>query len=302
MVLRTRPRQLRRRRAARVFRAAEKRRFAGETPPARRFSKTDLGKYLNAWDGLPHLVSFGNQKNFQSFMQAMKEQYSEGFSPDEDWFKAFVSKAILFRAVKAIVKVKKFSAYQANIAAYTVACISWKSGGRIDFDRIWTHQEVSPEMRAMIGNWVVKIDQELRRTAGSRMPSEWAKKAECWEAVRDLALDLPEPLPPEMQAHLGGQVPGRAHDASRSEGLSREDLQLIEECRRIDAATWFKIAQWGTKSKAIHWRVVGIAKTIGEYAIGGWERSPSAKQAKWAMEAYETAQGAGALSKGPDAA
>jgi hypothetical protein len=83
--------------------------------------------------------------------------------------------------------------------------------------------------------------------------------------------------------------------AKRNEGLSREDLELIEKCRRVDAATWFKIAQWGTKSKAIHWKVAGIAKTVGEYAIGGWERSPSAKQAKWAMEAYRTAQEAGVV-------
>jgi hypothetical protein len=57
------------------FRAAEKRRFASETPKGRRFSKTDMAKYLNAWEGLPNLVSFGNQKNFQSFMQGMKENY-----------------------------------------------------------------------------------------------------------------------------------------------------------------------------------------------------------------------------------
>jgi len=79
-----------------------------------------------------------------------------------------------------------------------VACISWKSGGNIDFDLIWSHQAVSPQMRAMINDWVPKIDQKLRSSAGSRMTSEWAKKVQCWEAVRDVALDLPEPRPPEM--------------------------------------------------------------------------------------------------------
>lgn len=177
----------------------EKRRFAIETPKNRRFSKADLAKYLNAWDGLPHLVSLGNQKNFQFFMQAMKEKYPEGFSPDEAWFKDFVSKTILFRTVHAIVRARKFPAYQANIAAYTVACISWKSGGRIDFDRIWKDQALSAEMRALVNEWVAKIDQGLRGSAGSRMASEWAKKAECWEAIRDLVLELPKPLPPEMQ-------------------------------------------------------------------------------------------------------
>ena len=76
---------------------------------------------------------------------------------------------------------------------------------------------------------------------------------------------------------------------------------LLPSIARIDAPTWFKVAHWGTKSKAINWKVAAIAKTVGEYAIGGWERSPSAKQAKWAMEAYKTAQSAGALSNSPGA-
>jgi AIPR protein len=119
------------------FRASEKRRFAAETPKERRFSKTDLAKYLNAWDGLPHLVSFGNQKNFQSLMQALKDPHSDGFVPDETWFRAFAAKAIIFRTIQAIVKARKFPAYQANITAYTVGCLAWKSGGSVDFERIW---------------------------------------------------------------------------------------------------------------------------------------------------------------------
>jgi hypothetical protein len=54
---------------------------AATAPPS--FSKTDLAKYLNAWDRLPYLVSFGNQTNFQSFMQTTKEQYPAVFYPDE---------------------------------------------------------------------------------------------------------------------------------------------------------------------------------------------------------------------------
>jgi AIPR protein len=132
-------------------------------------------------------------------MHSMKERYPEGFSPDEAWYKAFIGKAILFRTVQAIVKARKFPAYQANITAYTVAYLSCKSGGDIDFDHIWSHQALSPEMQAIIADWVVNIDQELRSTAGSRMPSEWAKKVQCWEVVRDVGLNLPEHLPPEMQ-------------------------------------------------------------------------------------------------------
>jgi hypothetical protein len=62
------------------------------------------------------------------------------------------------------------------------------------------------------------------------------------------------------------------------------DLSLISEARSIDAQTWLEVAAWGQKSKAINYTLVGIARTMAELAVGGWERSPSAKQAKWALE------------------
>jgi AIPR protein len=89
-------------------------RFARETPKSRRFSKTDLAKYLNAWDGLPHAVSRGGQKNFQASMQALKDNHSEGFVPDREWYEGFIAKAVLFREVQAIAKSLRFPAYQAT--------------------------------------------------------------------------------------------------------------------------------------------------------------------------------------------
>jgi hypothetical protein len=128
------------------------------------------------------------------------------------------------RRCPAIVKAKKFRAYQANITAYTVACLSWKSGGLIDFERIWLHQAVSPALRSMIEDWVVEIDKRLRQTAEARTPSEWAKKANCWDAIRDAPLQLAEPLPPELKAQYTKSAP-QAHAPANPQGLSPAPLR-----------------------------------------------------------------------------
>ena len=182
------------------YSVVQKRRFTQETPKSRRFSKTDLAKYLNAWDGLPHLVSFGNQKNFQFFMQALKEKHPEGWLPDSGWYKAFIAKAIIFRATHAAVKAAKFPAYQANITTYTVAALASTFGEALNLNHIWREQSLSPELSAMMKTWGLKIDMALRETAGGRMPSEWAKKAECWQVIRGLPLPLPAALPNEIDA------------------------------------------------------------------------------------------------------
>ncbi len=178
---------------------AQKRRFKVETPKARRFAKTDLAKFLNAWDGKPHHVSLGSQKNFQLFMQALKDQNPDGFTPDAGWYREFVVKAIVFKATQKIVRAEKFPAYQSNITAYTVAEFSRRTEGKFNFGQVWRSQEITAELAELIRGWAHTIDKCLRQTAGSRMPSEWAKKTECRDALAVLELPLPTPLPPELQ-------------------------------------------------------------------------------------------------------
>lgn len=181
------------------FRAADKRRFASETPKARRFSKTDLAKVLNAWDGLPQQVSQGNQKNFQLFMQRLKEENPNGFRPDAEWFKSFVAKTIIFRAIQSTVKSQDFPAYKANIATYTFARIATLIPDVQLTNLVWNSQKISAELQAVIARWTREIDEGLRHTAGGRMPSEWAKKPECWTALSELQLSEPDAIPPEFE-------------------------------------------------------------------------------------------------------
>jgi hypothetical protein len=126
------------------------RRFLAETPKERVFAKTDLAKYLNAWNGLPHLVSYGSQKNFQYFMQSLKDEHATGFSPDEKWFKEFIAKLIIFRLTQDIVKRQKFAAYQAIISAYTVAGLAQRFEQSFDLERIWARQDLSPELAELV--------------------------------------------------------------------------------------------------------------------------------------------------------
>lgn len=191
------------------FRPADKKRFASETPKSRRFSKTDLAKVLNAWDGFPQQVSLGNQKNFQFFMQRLKEENPNGFRPDVEWFKSFVAKTIVFRAVQSIVKLQNFPAYKANIATYTFSRVANSTTSRQLTTLVWQSQRVSDQLHAVIGQWALEIDEGLRRTSGGRMPSEWAKKPECWAALSELQLSPPDRVPPEWELPAPSERSGK---------------------------------------------------------------------------------------------
>jgi hypothetical protein len=68
---------------------------------------------------------------------------------------------------------------------------------------------------------------------------------------------------------------------------------MIERCMKIKSSTWMEVAELGSKAGLFHWKVAGICRTLAGYAAGGWDRKPSAKQAKPALEALRAAEEAG---------
>jgi hypothetical protein len=153
-------------------------------PPARRLTKTDLAKYVVAWDQKPDVVSLGAQKCFDRFMEAMGVAEDGGVAPvlDSAAYKAMIAKAILYKAVQKLVR-PMFQAFQGNVTSYTVALVSKLVGEQLKLERVWNKQGVSSELLAQIAIWAREVHEELQRTATGRMISEWSKKPECSEAI-----------------------------------------------------------------------------------------------------------------------
>lgn len=155
------------------------------TPPSRKITKTDLAKYMNAWDRKPDLVSLGSQKNFERFMDGLRDTEGQPPAPlpDVAVFKAMIAKAILFRRANSLVR-DMFPAFQGNVAAYLVSLLADRLGDRVDLDKIWARQDISQALRQQLQAWAIEVNDALHRSSGGRMISEWAKKPECWAAVR----------------------------------------------------------------------------------------------------------------------
>lgn len=166
-------------------------------PASRRLTKTDLAKYLNAWAQKPEIVSLGTQKNFDRFMASLiAPEGQEVKLPSTAEFKAIIAKAKLYREAQKLIR-SMFQAFQANITAYTVSVTSMVIGDRVDLDKIWNNQAISPELLRQIEIWARQVSDVLHESAGGRMISEWAKKPECREAVfaasySPVSLGIPE--------------------------------------------------------------------------------------------------------------
>jgi hypothetical protein len=168
-------------------------------PTSRRLTKTDLAKYVTAWDKRPDIVSLGSQKNFDKFMATLTpSDGQEATLPTVADYKAIIAKTKLYRDVQKQVR-PMFQAFQANVTAYTVALLAEKLGDRIDLEAIWMRQGISAELLAQITVWAKEVNDILHTTAAGKMVSEWAKRPECKDAILGASFSAPADNIPEVK-------------------------------------------------------------------------------------------------------
>lgn len=153
-----------------------------ETHPV--FTKTDLAKYENTWDQLPFQVSEGAQKNFRRFTLRLDER--KAALPDEKYFQNLVAKAILFRRTEKLVQQQQYGGYRANIVTYTLALLSFKTAQRINLERIWKEQSLSPILEAEIIKVSKIIHGIITNPPGGANVGEWCKKEKCWDVSQKM--------------------------------------------------------------------------------------------------------------------
>lgn len=168
-----------------------------EMPVSRKITKTDLAKYLMAWEQQPDLVSMGSQKNFDRFMERVAEQSQGGWLPRVEDYKQMIAKAKLYRDMEKLIR-PMFPAFRANVAAYLVSVLSRQLGEKMDLERVWLKQGISPELSQQLRVWAEEVNKRLHATANGRMVSEWAKKAECKDAVVEAIYSAPMTGIPEV--------------------------------------------------------------------------------------------------------
>ncbi len=178
----------------RVFIEREGRTKAGITalkrtiPTQRKITKTDIAKYMCAWEGKPDLVSLGGQKNFAVFMNLVDEKrisLLEDF--DKEKFKKVAAISIAYKSVHKRI-LKSFKAFQANITAYTFSAMVGEYGAKLNLEKIWQNQAVSDEFVTQALIWAREVNDALVSSSNGRMLSEWSKKSECREALSTLKL------------------------------------------------------------------------------------------------------------------
>lgn len=252
-----------------------------ETHPV--FTKTDLAKYENTWDQLPFQVSEGAQKNFRRFTLRLDER--KAALPDEKYFQNLVAKAILFRRTEKLVQQQQYGGYRANIVTYTLALLSFKTAQRINLEKIWKEQSLSPILEAEIIKVSKIIHGIITNPPGGANVGEWCKKEKCWDVVKKCDYTVSDKLSSELVDV--GYTSAKATPNSSIDSLTEDEQKIIDKAAAVSAETWLALSRWAKETNNFQPWLRSMLFSVG--TLVGRGRKPSIKQSKHALKALKDA-------------
>lgn len=170
-------------------------------PKDKKFTKTDLAKFLNSADMKPYHVSWGSEVNATKFQEDMEKLWDKDNSIyNETFYKDLISKAILYKTIDKLISqlswYKENRAYKPQLVTYTFAKFVYlaKSLGKVlDYKYIWDKQSIPIEYEKdleVISKQVFDTINDPRRTQMNI--SSYCKQKVCWDNLVNKNYQLSE--------------------------------------------------------------------------------------------------------------
>ncbi|MBS7456831.1 AIPR family protein [Coralloluteibacterium stylophorae] len=239
-------------------------------PKKQLLTKTDVARYDTTFEGLPHIVSSGAQKNVAAFGKLITQAW--GIDPamfDVTYFRRLVGRAIITRAVDGAIPAQSW--YPGSIvrplSSYTLALMSSRlqsAGLQPDYDEIWRTQrapaafmEEAMRVARLVLPLLMDIPEEQVR---NRLVTEWVKKEACWLRVEGSDLEL-------TQDFLATTMPAAAGTRRRPVAWKDRAQQLWRD------GTWKRLHDWNrleTRLTAGEAEIVEWAAVASSFAPKGF--------------------------------
>lgn len=167
--------------------AASKRKFKEQNPKNKCISKTIAAKCAMCWLKYPDIVSKGLETNFVKYSEMV--QSGEIGEPNENFYCDLIAQVILFQQCDKIVDAQNFGGYKAQINYYTIALLSKFHSDKVDFEYIWKHQNISPEVSQLLEDCCYKVwnhfmNPNTNNARGVNV-TQWCKKEDCWTLLKE---------------------------------------------------------------------------------------------------------------------
>ena len=228
----------------------EKERFHMLHPKTQMFKKTDLSKYINIYDLMPHIASAGGQKSFARFAENISKQWDKDNKEfNEEYFKRLVSLIIIIKDTDKIVKEQTwFNSYKANIVAYTVSKIihniqTQYPDRSLPFRAIWMKQKISPVFAKTVQDVSFTMYRLLTKEDRQRENvTEWAKLQECWNEAKTVKIEFSNAFINELE-----YISDLEHSKKDAKKDAKQEaiISAVIEVVNYGVESWKQLLSWG---------------------------------------------------------
>jgi len=244
---------------------SKRKQFDKQNPRNHMFTKESLAKVINAYEEIyngkklvigPHIVVRGSQKNYAQFLN-----YNFSFKPDNIWFEDAIAKAILFSSAEKLygVKPNAIGDMRYITVPYSLAWLGLKLNYKLDLDKIWKQQSLSDTLKSKLHEVMSKIEDYIKTKAPGSLYGEWAKKEECWYAIKNENFDINLE---SLKSDLENKLSEKRKKITEDETQKAEFEASLNRLKSIHIKTWKKIEDWGRETQNLTQYQYDMASTL----------------------------------------
>lgn len=251
-------------------------------PKNKRFTKTDLAKYVNSANMQPYYVSWGADVNSTKFQEQLEKNWEKDNSVyNEYYYKELIGMAILYKSLENIISQQEWyianKAYRPQLVTYTFAKFVYevqKKKYLIDYKAIWDNQKIKPSMEKELAKISKLAFDNIYGEREISNISSYCKTKVCWERLQSMTYELDDSI---LDCLIS--VEDRNIDIIRAKKDQRNDTNLTSALEMFNKGEkyWENLIDKGTSQKVLNAQQIEYLTTMKRYISLG--RLVSNKQA-----------------------
>lgn len=234
-------------------------------PKDKKFTKTDLAKYINSANMQPYFVSWGADVNSTKFQEQLEKAWEKDSSVfNEFYYKELIGKAIIFKSLERIISDQQWyienRAYRPQLVTYTFSKFVYeveKHKLNIDYKSIWDNQAIKPSMEKELAKIAKLAFDNMYGEREIANISTYCKSRTCWERLQA----MPYILSQDVRDCLISEE-DRAIDMTRAKKEQKFDdnINFAVEIYKKGPAYWNNLIVKGTEQKVLNYQQIDLLK------------------------------------------
>ena len=235
-------------------------------PKDKKFTKTDLAKFVNSANMQPYFVSWGADVNSTRFQEQLAKAWDKDNSVyNEYYYKELIGMAIVYKSLEKIISQQDWyienRAYRPQLVTYTFAKFVYevtKLKKKIDYKAIWDKQSIPKVMEEELAKISKLAFDNMYGSREISNISSYCKSKTCWERLQGMPYDLSSKI---MECLVSDE--DRTIDMTRAKKEQRNDtnLSFSIEIYKLGEAYWQNLIDKANEQRACNYHDIELLET-----------------------------------------